>query len=388
MKKNHSKYLLLLLPLVLVSCASYSFDVPTFNVKGVTTKDNEYISCLSTFVTLKMYNKDQLDEVKNEFQDELRNIHKVVDSYHDYNKLTTPNVYNINHSNEKTFVIDDILYSLIEDSIEMSILSEGIFNFTMGSVIDLWKDQFESGLSTNVDPSKEELDEALKSIVPYQKMKEVFILDKASNTLTINYDETKPKPILNFGAISKGYALDLTSDIFNPSYPAIISAGSSSISFKGKYQLNNRDYYLINCREPNLKPSETNEEFVQLKIYDNTNISSSGDYEKFFYNQENILRHHILDPKTGYSNNYHASVMVESKLDSYILDGLSTVLMNIEDIKDIDKMVSKFEEHFGSEIPYLVFDRDESNYTMYYSSNIERQITNKMTSKITKKIKI
>ena len=293
----------------------------------------------------------------------MKKAHALFDPYRSYHNYIGLNDVNNSYGTNEEIVIDSYLFDIISKSIDMTILSDGIFNLTMGGVIDVWKDKFESGLTINTLPDEVILNEALLSVVEPSLLKETIILDESKSSIKLNETSTRYK--INLGAVSKGYALDMLNPLFNDNQPAIINAGTSSISFKGKYRLSNRDYYLVNLREPKINDTSISK-IAEIKCNAYTNISCSGDYEKFFFSSENShLYHHILDTSTGYSNSYHASVTLVSSCDSYILDCLSTILMNIEDINDIKTMINKFEKYANSDIDFLIIDRNQEKYDLY-----------------------
>ena len=68
--------------------------------------------------------------------------------------------------------------------------------------------------------------------------------------------------------------------------------------------------------------------YTELKIQKNDkfSISTSGDYERFFYDDNKTIYHHIIDPSTGYpAENGLTSVTIVSD-DGTLADGLSTSL--------------------------------------------------------------
>ena len=59
--------LLLILP-ILVSCSfKYSYEVSPYEVFGVIDSNMNYISPLNSFVKLQMYNQEEFNEIKTEF---------------------------------------------------------------------------------------------------------------------------------------------------------------------------------------------------------------------------------------------------------------------------------------------------------------------------------
>jgi thiamine biosynthesis lipoprotein len=385
MRKSKLLNCLFVLPL-LFSCGSkYSYEVDPYMSLGMLDKNGEYISLLNTVVTLQMYNENELKNIKNDYDRLLKKAHGLFDAYHSYYNYVGLNEVNQSYGTNEEIVIDSYLYDIISKAIDLTILSDGIFNLTMGEVIDVWKEKFDSSLTSNNLPEQERLNDALNSVVDPSSLKDTIILNEDNTSIKLSTYNTKYT--INLGALCKGYALDMVSYLFDEDQPAIINAGTSSIAFKGKYRLSNRDYYIVNLREPKTE-AQTIQAVAQIKCEAYTNISSSGDYEKFFYatDDNNKLYHHILDANTGYSNSYHASVTVTSKCDSYVLDCLSTVLMNIEDMTQIENMVNRFETYTNENIDYMVVNRDNNKYEVYVNEGFNNNILEINNNLISKKI--
>ena len=343
--------LLLILP-ILVSCSfKYSYEVSPYEVFGVIDSNMNYISPLNSFVKLQMYNQEELNEIKSEFNNRIKTTHMNVDSYHKYNLVNNIKTVNENYNNGPIKVSDELI---------------DITNITN-------------------DPDFNELQDALTSVIDYQNIDQYIVIDENNLTIELKPLENSRVPVsLNFGGISKGFALDRVNNLFLNNQPAIISAGSSSISLKGKFPLSNRDYYLVNLKEPALYKESQTEVFCQLKLGEYTNISNSGDYEKFFISVDTgEFRSHIINPKTGYSDNFHRSAVVWSNTHSYVLDVLSTTLMNIETFEDIKKMVEDFETFYQSEIAYCIIDDYDNGYNLSVNQKFYNSINfNKISSTI------
>ena len=378
------KLILFLLP-ILCSCSfKYNYEVPRYDLIGTFSSDGEYVLPLNTSVFLQMYNQDELDLVKKLFKNKILDIHQLVDAYHQYDDVT--NIYTLNNlpSNTET-VIEENLFNVIKYGIDITKLSKGIFNISMGNVIDLWKPYFNEENNLN-EPSSDEINTSLLSVVNYQEIDDYIVLNEEKSSILIK-DYNDQKININLGGISKGYALDQVSNLFINNEPAIISAGGSSISLKGEFPLSNRKHYLVNLREPLIgKDIVHNEYLLEINVDKYHNISTSGIDQKYFYNENNDIRHHILSSSTGYSENYHRAVTILSTCESYILDSLSTILMNIKDLNQIKSTVSAFENFYSTEIDYCIVNTNtENTFNLYINEGFDSIINkNKYSSKINK----
>jgi thiamine biosynthesis lipoprotein len=316
-----------------------------------------------------MYNQDDLNSITSSFKNEIIELHKNIDAYYPYENIN--NIYYINQKKEN-IKISESLYQLISDGILLTKLTKGKFNLAMGSTIDLWKTKFDENKTYNSSPYLDDINNSLKSIPSYEEIEKYVILN-SDQTITLKDVDPNVPTLLNLGGIAKGYAIDQCVSLFND-LPAIISGGTSSIHLNGDFPSKTRNYYNITLKEPKYHNSDSTSSFCTFKIDGNMNISTSGDYEKCFYdNLDGNLRSHIINPETGYSSSYHSQICVYSSLDGVYLDGLSTALMNIEKKEDIKELISSFETYFDCEINYAIFDRINSNnqdqYQLYCSKN-------------------
>ena len=378
------KLILFLLP-ILCSCSfKYNYEVPRYDLIGTFSSDGEYVLPLNTSVFLQMYNQEELDSVKKSFKNKILDIHQLVDAYHQYDDVT--NVYTLNSlpSNTET-IIEEELFNIIKYGIDITKLSKGIFNISMGNVIDLWKPYFAS--DDNLDePTNDEVNNALSSVVNYQEIDEYIILNEDNYSITLK-EYNNQKININLGGISKGFALDQISSLFNDNQPAIISAGGSSISLKGEFPLSNRNHYIVNLREPLIGEDIVHKEYLlELNVDKYHNISTSGIDQKYFINNNDEIRHHILSSSTGYSENYHRAVTIISQCDSYILDSLSTIIMNVEDNTSIKSIVKSFEEYYSTSIDYCIVNSNLDNeFNLIINEGFNTKINqSKKSSKINK----
>ncbi|MGM9809077.1 MAG: FAD:protein FMN transferase, partial [Bacilli bacterium] len=117
--------------------------------------------------------------------------------------------------------------------------------------------------------------------------------------------------------------------------------------------------------------------------------SNSGDYEKFFFTKDtNTLRSHIINASTGFSDNFHRSAIVFSDTYSYVLDVLSTTLMNLETIDEIEEMVKRFEDFYKTSIAYCIIDDFENGFKLSVNEKFNDCIVENKISSIIKDIQV
>ena len=174
------------------------------------------------------------------------------------------------------------LFDLLSACVNYSRASEGAFDISVGPLMKVWG--FYKG--TGRLPHRAEVRGALAS-VGYRHI----ILDAANHTVRFDRDGVELDP----GGIGKGYAVDRMAGILrqNGISSALVSGSSSSIYAIGAPPNEPRGWR-ISIKNPR-DTSKTVEE-VYLK---DSSMSTSGNYEKFFY-AEGRMWSHIMDPRTGY----------------------------------------------------------------------------------------
>lgn len=253
--------------------------------------------------------------------------------------LVDSDLYRLN-SGEKNVVPEDVGI-LIEKGLEYAKASDGAFDITIGAVSSLW----DFTADYPVVPADEDISNGLK-YVDYTK---VSVSKNADSTYTVNMPEGT---IIDLGAIAKGYIADKIKDFLleHNIRHAIINLGGNVLCVGAK-----RDDTAFNIGVK--KPFTDNEYVEKLKIKD-MSVVSSGNYERFFYN-DGKLYHHILNPKTGYPyDNGISEVTIISK-ESFAGDCLSTTCFAL----GVDKGLALIESLDGIEAIFV-----DSNGDVTYSS--------------------
>jgi FAD:protein FMN transferase len=191
------------------------------------------------------------------------------------------------------------LFQLLAACIEYSKESEGAFDISVGPLMKVWGFYKGSGHL----PHRAEVWGAM-NLVGYQNI----VLDAAHHSVRFVKKGVEIDP----GGIGKGYAVDRIAQILkdNGVHSALISGGGSSIYAIGAPP--NEKGWKIDIKNPR-KTSES-VETVYLK---DESMSTSGNYEKFFY-AEGKMYSHIMDPRTGYPSQgmLSTSVIAPRTLDS------------------------------------------------------------------------
>lgn len=306
MKKWICIFILLLLVLLTVACNGEEPLPPTSNE---TVSKTEFM--LDTVVTIKLYGTDDESLIAPIFArgKELENLLSAYIEDSDVSHI------NANAGNEPTTVSEKTYY-LINKGLSYAKSSNGLFDITIGPLIDLWAIDPPTGHV----PTEEELIRVLP-LIDYTKIQ----LDDGNYSVLLP-DENM---MINLGAIAKGFIVDEMVQEMNELgiESAIVNAGGNIYALGSKPDGSD---FNIAIQDPDSDRGE----YLGILATSNKSVVTSGDYERFFI-EEGVKYHHILDPYTGYpATNEIKSVSIVSD-NSTDGDALSTttILLGLEEGK-------------------------------------------------------
>ena len=233
-------------------------------------------------------------------------------------------VWRINHAGSESIDLSRETFSLIEQSIRMSELTQGAFDITFAAVGHLYN------YRESVRPSQARLDKTLEFI-----SHEHLHLDSKNKRLRKQSNNIR----IDLGGIAKGAAIEkLTQFLISKGIrSAYLSLGGDSylLGKKGEYS------WMLGVKHPR----ESGKVIARIPLED-VAVSTSGDYERFFMDEGERV-HHILSPVTGTSVSEVMSVTVIGE-EAWKTDALSTSvfvmgskkgLALIETIPDYDVII-------------------------------------------------
>lgn len=320
-----------------------AFEHTTADASIETSSPQEYSKTdfvMSTVLSEKIYGtKDVTQDIK----EELDKLEKDQLSWREDHSV----VSKINADAQKGIKtkLDSDMTSWVEDSLELAKRSNGAFDPTIGRLTRLWniegdnpkvpskqeikntledtgytKIHLEKVESQNTANTKKNVDKDIKDNTA--KNKEISE-DTSQNTNTnesVSSIYIGDKCTLDLGAVGKGIACGVVQDYLKKQKEvsgAVIAVGGSILLYGSKADGSDWNVAVQNPR------GQDGEAMGVLSLSGTTNVSTSGDYEKYFM-QDGKRYHHILDPSTGYpADSGLISVTIVS--DSGLLsDGLST----------------------------------------------------------------
>jgi thiamine biosynthesis lipoprotein len=203
--------------------------------------------------------------------------------------------------------VSEITRAVLERSLDMNRVSDGAFDVTIGSVTH---DAYRFGYDNERLPSVNALKKAEKFVGSYRM------------TIEGNRVKVLPGTILDLGGIGKGYAVDLALiKLYNTGITKAIVAASGDIGCLGECTVEIQDPF-----HPKGSIGRIISTLPRLAV------STSGNYERYIKNQSH---NHLIDPKTGKSQQRYASITLIDTGDNTRIDALATAVSVMEEQKAI-----------------------------------------------------
>jgi len=245
----------------------------------------------------------------------------------------------VNENAFETYVhVSEELFFLLKTGLYYSELTDGAFDITLGTIVELW------GINTENArvPTQEELAEALEN-----SGFEHLVLNEDVNSVRFLKEGLK----IDLGALAKGYAADEMKRVLveNGVENAVLDLGGDIITIGDK----NGAGWLVGLEHPR----NFGEICAKLRV-SGLAIVTSGDYQRNF-THDGKLYHHIFDSRTGFpadSGIVSATVIAESAM---IADALSTALFVT-----------------GEALPDIDFILIDSDMNFVYSENLNFELVN------------
>jgi thiamine biosynthesis lipoprotein len=260
------------------------------------------IDLMGTRVSVELWADDEAKghELVAQVMDGYRRIDMTMSTYKSDSVLSRVNA----RAASEPVPIDDELFGLIGRALELSNASDGAFDITYESVGYLYD------FRARQRPTGEEIAARLDAI-DYRLVR----LDK--DTGTIRFERSGMR--INLGGIAKGYAVEQAADWLRTHgvEHALLNAGGDTRVIGDR----RGQPWVVGIRHPRLSDREV---FTRLPLVDEA-ISTSGDYERFFDDEDGRRYHHIINPATGAPTEGILSVTVLGP-DATTTDGLSTTL--------------------------------------------------------------
>ena len=253
-------------------------------------------------------------------------------------------------ASEAPVLVSADTFYVIERALQYARLSRGAFNPMIRPIVELWS----IGKKEQRIPSHEEIQEKLQ-LMNYE---DILLNEKNSSVLLAKKSEK-----IDGGAIVKGFAADAVRDIFveNGIESGLIDLGGNIFALGSSP---NGSPWKVGIQNPLVERGE----FLGILSVSDKSVVTSGDYERYFV-EDNKKFHHILNPRTGYPSNngiISATIISDTSIDGDALTTCAYVMGVTEGLKLIESID-------GVEVILITEDRK-----IYLSSGIKEnfELTN------------
>ncbi|MGM9532642.1 FAD:protein FMN transferase, partial [Intestinibacter sp.] len=299
---------------------------------------------LGTVSEITLYNvkESEADDILKKCGDILLNIDNTMGKTREYSEISE-----VNKKAGKEYVkISDETFYVIKNALNFSDISDGVFDITIGPVVDLW------GIGTENArvPSSNEIKEKL----PLVNYKDIS-LDEKNKSVKLEKENME----IDLGGIAKGYAADKIYEYLQEQNveSAIINLGGN-VFVLGEKDKNTP--FKVGIQDPT---NERGNSIGSINVSDQS-VVTSGIYERYI-EKDGVIYHHMIDPSTGYpfDNNLSSVTIVSSS--SLIGDGLSTTAFGL----GVEKGLELIESIDDTEAIFITKDKN-----VYTTSNLKDKI--------------
>lgn len=219
-------------------------------------------------------------------------------------------VSEINGECDYVLSVDSDIYGLFEDSYAICENTNGTFDITLGTIVELWN---VTGDESKV-PTEDEIADALS-----HTGRDKILLENG------NIKKADRMAKFDLGAVGKGFALGKIVEYLESTdvVYGLVSFGGNVAVFGDRSGGKKDDP--VPFKVGITDPADTSEVVGYLYMTDGY-LSVSGDYERFFIGDDGTKYHHIFDPATGYPADSDISSVAVISEDGALADALSTAL--------------------------------------------------------------
>jgi len=313
------------------------------------TKKSEYTK-ISGFAQGTTYNITYENSTNQDYSEAIDSLLKAFDkscSMYD----STSIISRINN-NDPTVEADDWFIEVFRKSAEVSALSGGALDITVGPVVHAWG----FGNAPIAKHDKAYID----SLLQYVGMDKVRLEGR-------KVIKKYPGVSLDVNAVAQGYSVDVVSQFFEmrgiKNY--LVEIGGE-VRCKGTNAKNN--FWRVGIDKPNDDNIAPGGELQAIIELNNKSLTTAGNYRKFFV--ENGVKYgHTIDPKTGFpAKNTLLSATVVCD-DAITADAWDTAFM----VLGLEKSKELLKKLPGIEV-YFIYSNAKGEYEVFYSEGLKKMI--------------
>lgn len=219
-------------------------------------------------------------------------------------------------------------YELLSRAVELSKISQGLFDVTIGPLVDLWNYKYASEV-----PAEAKIHKTVH-FVNYRDL----VLNPHKRTAGLR----RSRQCIDLGGIGKGFSSDRFIEILKKYgiTSAFINIGGNVSTLGNKPD---GSPWCVGIRHP-----RDGNSLIGAVTVSGKSVVTSGDYERYFIDCDGKRRHHILDPTTGYpaeSGLISVTIIADSAMNADALStgifvaGLEKGLLILEKFPEVEAII-------------------------------------------------
>ncbi len=284
-------------------------------------------------------------DLKAEIEKILRDFDMALSLYKDSSILSR-----INRNEE--VVPDEFFIEVFKRSIEISQLTDGAFDITVGPLVRAWG----FGPDEHKDVSASKIDSLLQLVgIEKVQLRDGKVL------------KSDPRVKLDFNAIAQGYSVDvLCGYLDKQGITSYLVEIGGEVRVKGDKGDSPWRIGIDRPEDNNMSPGENLEAVIEMK---DRSLATSGNYRKY-YVENGIKYSHTIDPKTGYpaKNQLLSATLLAS--DCATADGIATACMVMGKEKSIEFL--DLHPEFDA---YLIYSDENGIFKTWMTENMKGLIS-------------
>ena len=247
---------------------------------------------------------------------------------------------------------DEFFIEVFKRSIEISQLTNGAFDITVGPLVRAWG----FGPDEHKDVSASKIDSLLQLVgIEKVQLRDGKVL------------KSDPRVKLDFNAIAQGYSVDvLCGYLDKQGIKSYLVEIGGEVRVKGDKGDSPWRIGIDRPEDNNMSPGENLEAVIEMK---ERSLATSGNYRKY-YVENGIKYSHTIDPKTGYpaKNQLLSATLLAS--DCATADGIATACMVMGKEKSIEFL--DLHPEFDA---YLIYSDEDGNFKTWMTENLKAFIS-------------
>ncbi len=245
----------------------------------------------------------RLDDLANGIERELERVDASMSTWRDDSELSR-----FNHADDQSrwHSISDPLHAVLAKAREISALTDGAFDITVGPVVNLW------GFGPDGRPERVPSEEELERVLMATGYEKLVLRDQPPAV------RAEPRQYVDLSAIAKGYGVDAVARYLDSmGVEAYLVEIGGEVRVRGRKP--NGDLWRLAIEQPVTGGRSVN----KVVALSSRAMATSGDYRNY-YESEGRRYSHTIDPTTGRPITHNLASVTVIADDCMTADALAT----------------------------------------------------------------